>query len=271
MPRLCIIATMTAPIPPARTDSGSHWFLGDVHGDIAHVIAELVTARKRGKVPAAVIFLGDIEADRPFATIAAEVARAGGGTESWFIHGNHDSDQPAFARNLLDEAGAERNLHGRVVEIAGVRIAGLGGVFEKEIWHPEVNAGTPLWSSFADFAADQRRALDWGDADAARGRLLKHRTSIFFETYETLFDLAADILVLHEAPACHPHGFTVLDELAEAMGVARVFHGHHHDCLDYRVADPAVSGVGYRGISDLAGACVRKGTEDDARQHRPGC
>jgi hypothetical protein len=81
--------------------------------------------------------------------------------------------------------------------------------------------------------------------------------------------LAADILVLHEAPACHPHGFAVLDELAEAMGVARVFHGHHHDCLDYRVTDPAVSGVGYRGISDLAGACVRKGTEDDARQHRP--
>lgn len=246
--------------------------LGDVHGDSAHVLHELVAARKRADAPRAVIFLGDIEADRPFASIAADVSKAGGGTEAWFIHGNHDVDRPGFAQNLFDADGADRNLHGRVVEIAGVRIAGLGGVFEKEIWHPEIHGDNPAWRSYADFAAGMARELEWGDAQAARGRLLKHRASIFFDAYEALFVGAADVLVLHEAPACHPNGFAVLDELAQALGVSRVFHGHHHDNLDYSAfaAAYSVRGVGYRGIADLSGGCVRNGDYDEARERRAG-
>ncbi|MGJ7567706.1 antitoxin Xre/MbcA/ParS toxin-binding domain-containing protein [Variovorax sp. GB1R11] len=41
------------------------------------------------------------------------------------------------------------------------------------------------------------------------------------------------ILVAHEAPAAHPHGWQVIDELAEKLGVQLVVHGHHHRCIDY--------------------------------------
>ncbi|NDP63072.1 MAG: hypothetical protein GZ092_10600 [Polaromonas sp.] len=44
-----------------------------------------------------------------------------------------------------------------------------------------------------------------------------------------LSKLRADILVTHEAPSCHPHGFAALDALARSLRVVRSFHGHHHD------------------------------------------
>ncbi|WP_394481433.1 antitoxin Xre/MbcA/ParS toxin-binding domain-containing protein [Variovorax sp. VaC1] len=43
----------------------------------------------------------------------------------------------------------------------------------------------------------------------------------------------ADFLVTHEAPAVHPHGWKAIDELAEALGVQLVVHGHHHQNIDY--------------------------------------
>jgi sugar phosphate isomerase/epimerase len=39
--------------------------------------------------------------------------------------------------------------------------------------------------------------------------------------------------VTHEAPAAHPHGWRVIDELAEKLGVQLVVHGHHHRSIDY--------------------------------------
>lgn len=57
-------------------------------------------------------------------------------TEVWFIHGNHDSDRSAYWQNLHGSSLAYRSLHGRVVEIAGHRIAGLGGTFESQVWLP---------------------------------------------------------------------------------------------------------------------------------------
>ena len=38
--------------------------------------------------------------------------------------------------NLWGSELADRNLHGRVVEIAGYRVAGLGGIFRGKIWNP---------------------------------------------------------------------------------------------------------------------------------------
>jgi hypothetical protein len=43
----------------------------------------------------------------------------------------------------------------------------------------------------------------------------------------------ADILLTHEAPAVHPHGWRAINELAEALGVQVVVHGHHHQNIDY--------------------------------------
>jgi cytosine/adenosine deaminase-related metal-dependent hydrolase len=53
--------------------------------------------------------------------------------------------------------------------------------------------------------------------------------AIYPDEFEALAALDADVLVTHEAPSCHPHGFRALDELARSLGVKRSFHGHHHD------------------------------------------
>lgn len=104
------------------------WFLGDVHGRFDHVI-RLV---KRDR-PEAVVFLGDLECSLPLDMILRPILEL---TEIWFIHGNHDTDRPAYWHNLYGCGLSDRSLHGRVVEIAGHRLAGLGGTFESQVWLP---------------------------------------------------------------------------------------------------------------------------------------
>ena len=64
----------------------------------------------------------------------------------------------------------------------------------------------------------------------------------------------ADILVTHEAPYPHPHGRIAINELADALGVRLVFHGHEHNNLNYRELGFRLSyeihGVGLRGSPD---------------------
>lgn len=86
-------------------------FFGDVHGDVRHVLSTVVKHR-----PAAVIFLGDIEAAEPLEHVLAPVLAL---TEVWFIHGNHDSDSEQACQHVFSSALAARNLRGKVVEIAG--------------------------------------------------------------------------------------------------------------------------------------------------------
>ena len=101
---------------------------GDVHGDFRHVISAVEEHR-----PDAIVLLGDIEATRP---LERELESILSKTEVFFIHGNHDTDTVENYRNLFQSQLADRNLHGRVVEIGGVKVAGLGGVFRGEIWYP---------------------------------------------------------------------------------------------------------------------------------------
>jgi len=55
----------------------------------------------------------------------------------------------------------------------------------------------------------------------------------------------ADILVAHEAPSTHTHGFAALDDLARTLRVRLVVHGHHHTSLSGVIADGiAVIGLG---------------------------
>lgn len=239
-------------------------FAGDVHGRFDH-IDRIV----RDLGPQALVLLGDIEAPRPLAALVApwEVC----GTEVWFIPGNHDTDSEERWRHL--DSLAERNLDGRVAMVAGVRIAGLGGIFRETIWDPARPAHAP---SYAAYAAQLARRTDPShDLSAAdRGRLLKHRSSIFPAVYDGLVAEHADTLVTHEAPSCHPYGFRAIDELAQALGVAQLFHGHHHDCQDYRDSDVRLGfqayGVGLRGVTDGRGQILRAGERDhDRRRSSP--
>jgi sugar phosphate isomerase/epimerase len=66
------------------------------------------------------------------------------------------------------------------------------------------------------------------------GIALRHHSTIFPDDYQQLLRSGpADILVTHEAPAAHQHGWQAIDELAEALGVQLVVHGHHHQNIDY--------------------------------------
>lgn len=220
------------------------YFCGDPHGRFDHLI-QVVTHGK----PDAIILLGDLTTTQPLQDVLAPIL---GLTEVWFIHGNHDTDSEPNYDHLFSSALADRNLHGRVVEIAGVRIAGLGGVFRRQVWMPPA---APSFQSPDGYCAQCGRGNLW------RGGLpRKHRSTIFPADFEHLKGQHADILVTHEAPSCHPHGFQVIDDLARDMGVTMAFHGHHHDHLDYSPcwADLGFQayGVGLQQITDNSGAII---------------
>jgi predicted phosphodiesterase len=232
------------------------FFCGDVHGHFAHVI-ETVQAHR----PDAIVLLGDLQARAP---LEVELSAILAQTEVWFIHGNHDTDSEADHDHLLGSALAERNLHGRVATVAGVRIAGLGGIFREQVWRPPEPGNYP---SAHDFVARCGKGNRW------RGGLpLKHRSSIFPADWANLSKFRADVLVTHEAPSAHPHGFGAIDELARSLGVNRAFHGHHHDRLDYSVERTRLGfdafGVGLCGITDQDGLVIRPGDQDIARADR---
>ncbi len=259
-------------------------FFGDLHGKFGHMLRAVEQHR-----PVAIILLGDIQATRPLEQELVSVLKL---AEVWFIHGNHDTDSLADHNNLFESQLADRNLHGRVVEIAGVRVAGLGGVFREDIWMPEPLNAESHYESYADYqqhsepgriwAATQNRAArkvavehqkpaQMSD-EKATGKLLKHRSTIFPQEYYELAAQNADVLVTHEAPSCHPYGFSAIDELARSMRVERSFHGHQHDSLNYQPKWPALGfqayGVGLRGIADLNGVTIRAGEKDEERTAR---
>ena len=230
-------------------------FFGDNHGHFRHIIA----AVEREK-PDAIVLLGDIEASQP---LEIELAPIIGKTTIRLIHGNHDVDSDFVYRNLFESKLAGSNLDGRVEKVAGIRIAGLGGVFRGKIWMPPE---TPKFDSYAAWlkAAKPRH----GEGNVVHETQARtHRSTIFWDTYSRLRDQRADVLVTHEAPSVHPHGFAAIDELAKAMGVQATFHGHHHDSLNYRDEWDHIGfkayGVGFCGITDLYGGIVRPGDFDE--------
>lgn len=233
------------------------YFFGDTHGHFQHVL-DIVTRDR----PAAIVLLGDVQAQRP---LEEELAPILGMTDIWFIHGNHDTDSDADHDHLFGSALAERNLHGRVALIDGLRIAGLGGVFRGQVWMPPENW---LRASAKDFLKHCGKGNRWRD-----GLPRKHRSTIFPEDYQRLATQRADILVTHEAPSAHPYGFEAIDQLARSLRVAKAFHGHHHDCLDYSQHQTrlgfAAHGVGFCGVTDLNGHCIQPGQFDSLLAGRP--
>ncbi|MHB1282398.1 MAG: metallophosphoesterase family protein [Metallibacterium scheffleri] len=241
-------------------------FAGDPHGHFEHLFAVVRASR-----PQALVLLGDIEAPAPLQELMAPIEARG--TQVWFIHGNHDTDRAPTWEALQD--WPERNLHGRVVEVAGVRIAGLGGVFRDEIWRPDRHV-QPKFSSLSAYLADLRlrtNPKDWARTLQSLG-VIRHHSSLFPDDFDALVGQDAEVLVTHEAPSCHPLGFAAIDDLARALGVHTLFHGHHHDHLDYSGRTAALGfhahGVGLRGVSALDGAVLRAGEKDAARASRFG-
>ena len=254
--------------------------LGDVHGYFNHVLP-IVQKLK----PAAIIFLGDLDLDRPFEQEVADVMKL---TELYFIHGNHDTDSAEKHDFLFNSSIADRNLHNRVVEIDGLKVAGLGGVFREKIWWPKDDANAASnYDNYEAYIKAEMQASRWQEIRRQRalcndsgtinshalvGKRLTHRSTIFYDDWLNLYSQQAEILVTHEAPCCHPYGFVGLTELAKGMKVQKTFHGHHHDRLDYSVHNERLGfeahGVGFMGVSDQNGELIRAGEFDYMRTSR---
>ena len=221
------------------------WFLGDPHAKFDHIIS-LVKLHQ----PAAIVFLGDLECGLPLNVILKPILDL---TQIWFIHGNHDTDTQAYWDNLTQSGLGHRNLHGRVVEIDGVRIAGLGGTFESPVWLPgDKDTGLQNYQDFLD-----RLAYSHQHEETLESKRRIALSSIFPDDYFKLAMESADVLVCHEAPSCHPYGYSEINDLAKTLGVKKVFHGHHHDSLDYgghwRSMGFEAYGVCFRGIKSIEG------------------
>jgi len=198
--------------------------------------------------PAAAILLGDLDLPAPLEDVFAPVLEH---TALWWVAGNHDGDRVEWHDRLFESALGDRGLHGQVVEIAGVRVAGLNGVFRGKVWDP-IQEAEPRFRTRAEYLKGTPKNTRW------RGGLpMKHRVTIFPEDLDHLAKLRADVLVCHEAPGNHRFGFPQIDAVAEAMGVHTIVHGHHHqnytDTLSGRQGLITVHGVGLGCIRDLAG------------------
>lgn len=201
------------------------WFVGDVHGEFKYLAKTLLTTEKK---PNWIIFLGDIDVDhRPFKELLEPLWRNFPSVQVAFIHGNHDADTYEHWE-MLHDCGPAMALHGTVAELNGIRVAGLGGTFMGRIWSP------PNQPSYRNKAvAMEGSSYQWRDGQ--RPHPSQH-AAIYHDDIEGLSKLRADILVTHEAPSCHPHGFDAIDRLAWDLGVVRSFHGHHHDDLSDQYA-----------------------------------
>ncbi len=244
-------------------------FIGDIHQNWNHIEAGLSALPTP---PSAAILLGDIECTAPLDHVAAPLLDRG--IAVYWIHGNHEHDSGpemwdnlvAPERNPLTAAGA---LHARVIEIGGVRVAGLGGTFLPYVWAgnapPRLHRREQL---AADLAADSR-GLSPDQASKAMHFLTT--TAIWPEDVDTLTAQRADVLVTHDAPSSHPEGSLVLDDLGRTMGVGLIVHGHHHvTSLAQAVDGLRVLGVGDGWAVDMGGTVVWRGGERERPLPRAG-
>ena len=215
-------------------------FAGDPHGNFQPLI-NAVLAHK----PQAVVLLGDYDLSQPLDECLQEIMHL---TQVWWIAGNHDFQTPRYYHNLFNSRLAEQHLHLKVTTIAGLRIAGLSGIFLGRVWYPPQ---APKWPSKQAYL--QYQELLYPDAPLP----LKYQSAIWHDEFETFKQLKADILVSHEAPRSHRHGFSAVGELAAALGVKQLFHGHlHENYASVIKRSIRVTGVADRAVVNLLGQRV---------------
>jgi|TARA_E500000318_G_scaffold85190_4_gene81095 predicted phosphodiesterase len=202
------------------------------YGDPHKKYDPLFEAIERGR-PDHVICVGDFELEIPLRETLRPIFESG--IPFWYIMGNHDTDTHE-QHDLLIEGYPEGNLGNRVVDLGGVRIAGLGGVFRGKVWYPKEGTEEPKWHSPEAYIAKNARWRDWLPRN--------HRDTIFPSYVEELGKQKCDILVTHEAASTLEQGFLVIDQLAERLGARIIVHGHLHHIYEDRTA----GGVRARGL-----------------------
>lgn len=244
--------------------TGPVLFAGDPHGKFHHINRAGIHSKA-----SAVVLLGDMEAQRPLDQELQPLLDAG--IPVYWIAGNHDTGkEPSFV-HLVDSKLAANNIAGRVVALPdGRKLVGLPGIFRGSVFDPRLPT-PPLFRNRKEHTMATPRQARWRDSVP-----LRHWSSIYPDEFDALADLRADILVSHEAPGYHSHGFALIDDLARSIGAVVAVHGHHHDSLDS--SDRWVQqgfkthGVGLRGVVsiDMEGnaTVVLPGELDEQRNYR---
>ncbi len=210
-------------------------FCGDPHGEFRFAIESVFKYR-----PEAIVFLGDFGLDEPLEYHLRPII---GLTKIYFIHGNHDTDSESEFNNLFNCALSDNSIHLKVVEVGGLRIAGLGGIFMGRVWRP---GDIPKW-------IDKKHYLHFSPSNMKKIPI-HIDNAIWHDEFEHMKKtIKADVLVTHEAPSCHRHGFKVLDELAEAIGAKLIVHGHHHRHYVSKVGEISVACAPIGGVVNLSG------------------
>jgi len=203
--------------------------------------------------PEAVIIVGDFELDKPLDVVLSPILNR---VKLYYIHGNHDTDTNSYFNNLFNSRLASRNISGKVVEIAGIRVAALGGVFRGKIWSPPQDI---VWHDRETYMRFQPSSVK-KESQKFGGLPRTHNSTIWPGDYEALAKESADILVVHEAPTSMKFGFEAIDDLAFSLGVSHVFHGHHHqqyqDVLTRGDEVVTVEGIGLAMCKDEMGNTV---------------
>lgn len=210
--------------------NGPLLFAGDPHRNFAPILRACAASP-----PGTLVLLGDCDCHAPLPELLSPAIAVG--WRVYWILGNRDTDTVGSFDNLV-RGHPDGDIGGRVVEVAGLRIAGLPGVFKPRVWHP-LECEQPQFRTRDEFLAALPPSEHW------RGGLpLWHRDTIFPEDFDRLRVQRFDILVTHEAPSSHRHGFADVDALAQDCGVQLIVHGHHHQ--SYEATLP--NGIHVRGL-----------------------
>lgn len=202
-------------------------FAGDPHRNFGPILRACATTP-----PGMLIIAGDLDLQAPLDRTLAPAVEAGWDVR--WIMGNHDTEAEANYDHLIAHPG---DIGLRVITAGDLRIAGLPGVFKPRVWMP--GDGPPSYETRSAFRDALRPGEPW------RGGLpLFHRDTIFPEDFDLLARQRCDVLVTHEAPSSHEHGFAVIDTLAAACGAQLIVHGHHHRSYDAVLPN----GVRVRGL-----------------------
>jgi len=210
---------------------------GDPHGNFPPLLRACA-----GQEPGTLILVGDCDLRAPIRHVLASLFALGWSVR-WIL-GNKDAETDTAFDNLATDY-PEGDIGGQVIEVGGLRIAGLGGVFKPRIWYPRVDEPggkiePPAFNSRREFFDSLKSREHW------RGGLpLWHRDSIFPEDFARLAQQRFDVLVCHEAPSCHRHGFAVIDRLAEVAAARLIVHGHHHESYSAKLPN----GIDVRGLA----------------------
>lgn len=217
--------------------SGRIVIAGDPHGNFPPILRACAAQE-----PGTLILLGDCELRLPLRDTLASLFSLGWAV--YWILGNKDAETEAVFDNLATDYPAG-DIGGRVIEVAGLRIAGSAGVFKPRIWYPRADEPNgridpPAFHTRQAFLDSLRPKEYW------RGALpLWHRDSIFPEDFTQLAQQRFDVLVSHEAPSCHRHGFAVIDQMAAHAGARLIVHGHHHESY----VATLTNGIAVRGLA----------------------